>query len=376
MALSSRFDPRTSRKVVGVAASAALHVALLLLDYARRQSVRHRLRRLADFEASPVGSAGRGAEGRSRSAAVAGRLDGAERRRARRGAGEARAPGERSDRGSGGGARPDRSSRGTGAVADCARRQRDSCPDSHDVVQRKSVAVAPARATGGAGAQVVAQRSHLGAGRQAVQRAADSRARQRRNRARTRDRAGQRFGSRQAADDAGEPEPPRVLAVHADDRSLGSDGADARRRDRRPLPHELAGQAVGRRALGTEILRQGDDHGAQLQHGIHRAAPRVRDLPRRLRDRDERNRIAGVLATVRMGAARRAGARPRVRQRHADPVLRRRQLSLDRSQHDAVEVSERAGRASGVFHRDGQGGAARARRRLPARCCSIRPGSS
>jgi len=31
MALSSRFDPRTSRKVVGVAASAALHVALLLL---------------------------------------------------------------------------------------------------------------------------------------------------------------------------------------------------------------------------------------------------------------------------------------------------------------------------------------------------------
>ena len=31
MALSSRFDPRTSRKVVGVAASAALHVVLLLL---------------------------------------------------------------------------------------------------------------------------------------------------------------------------------------------------------------------------------------------------------------------------------------------------------------------------------------------------------
>ena len=31
MALSSRFDPRTSRKVIGVAASAALHLALLLI---------------------------------------------------------------------------------------------------------------------------------------------------------------------------------------------------------------------------------------------------------------------------------------------------------------------------------------------------------
>src|SRR5512145_3290820 len=31
MALSSRFDPRTQRKVIGVAASAALHLALLLI---------------------------------------------------------------------------------------------------------------------------------------------------------------------------------------------------------------------------------------------------------------------------------------------------------------------------------------------------------
>ena len=185
-------------------------------------------------------------------------------------------------------------------------------------------------------------------------------------------------GSRQAADDAGEPQSPRVLAVHADGRSLGSDGAAARRRDRRPLPHELALQPAVRLAHGAEIPRQGDDHGAQLQHGIDRAAPRFRHLPRRLRDRARATSSCRSRSQPFEWAPRDERARVHeFAQRHAHPVLRRRQLSLDRSRDTTQsQVSERAGRASGVFHRDAQGGAARAGRRRRQGAASIRRGAS
>ena len=156
MALSSRFDPRTSRKVVGVAASAALHVALLLLimlggnrygidsgdsptsklllleapDAEQREGV--------DLPPLPAGSTAPSEveleEALARLAPPA--SEATEDQAVEPGPIEAvEAPA------------PSQIALVAGEIP---------APDSHDVVQRKSVAVAPARATRGAGAQIVA----------------------------------------------------------------------------------------------------------------------------------------------------------------------------------------------------------------------------